>query len=358
MKIKKLILSTVFISTLLCTNSFADSPNVQRISGKDRYETAYLVNKSFTSQNSSTVVVASGWNFKEALYGSYMATSLRIPFFTTSPTNLSSYIIEELNSRNTKSVYLIGDTKSISQSVENMLSSNGIKVNRIYDKSVYNSATKAYIQSPMESSIDNIIFNKYFPNSPRGDLSSGVLVDSAKFPDLLSSIPFVSSLARRDATFLGNTGYFRNLGIENKMSGFRFIIGGPDSVPTGFSTYEGDKAGLNYHNMGGTTLITGRIYGDDRYKTAVKIAKSYETVMKKSIDTAVIVDGTNFPDALSSGIISENKNVAILLTSPKKLNNDTKKYIQDKRIKNIIVVGGEGSVSDSVFNELKSLNIN
>ena len=45
----------------------------------------------------------------------------------------------------------------------------------------------------------------------------------------------------------------------------------------------------------------------------------------------------------------------ILLTKPNKLNEDTKAFIRSNNIKNIIIVGGEKSVSKSVENELKGL---
>lgn len=50
------------------------------------------------------------------------------------------------------------------------------------------------------------------------------------------------------------------------------------------------------------------------------------------------------------------KNAAILLTKSKTLSEDTKEYIKSNtNIKNIIIVGGEKSISSSVEDELKAL---
>ena len=50
------------------------------------------------------------------------------------------------------------------------------------------------------------------------------------------------------------------------------------------------------------------------------------------------------------------KNAAILLTNSKTLNEDTREYIKaNTNIKNIIIVGGEKSISSSVEDELKAL---
>src|SRR3712207_7997206 len=49
-----------------------------------------------------------------------------------------------------------------------------------------------------------------------------------------------------------------------------------------------------------TTLFRStRIAGQNRYKTAIEIAKAYKPVLNKDINTVVLVDGTNFPDALA-----------------------------------------------------------
>lgn len=48
-------------------------------------------------------------------------------------------------------------------------------------------------------------------------------------------------------------------------------------------------------------------------------------------------------------------NGTILLTKPGQLNKDTKTFIRENNIKNIIIVGGERSVSKNVENELRGL---
>ena len=145
--------------------------------------------------------------------------------------------------------------------------------------------------------------------------------------------------------------------------GYGFIIGGYSSVPSKFITYQDyDKpVGLIRHewvdeeNGDEHEFYTGRIAGQNRYKTAIEIAKAYKPVLKRSIDTVVLVDGTNYPDALASGTVATMNNGAILLTEPGKLNEDTKAFIQENNIQNVIIVGGEKSVSKNVENELKGL---
>jgi len=108
-------------------------------------------------------------------------------------------------------------------------------------------------------------------------------------------------------------------------------------------------------SLASADVNVSRIAGANRYETAIEIAKAYKPVLKRNIDTVVLVDGTNYPDALASGTVATMNNGAILLTEPGKLNEDTKAFIQENNIQNVIIVGGEKSVSKNVENELRGL---
>ncbi|WP_101773829.1 cell wall-binding repeat-containing protein [Peptostreptococcus faecalis] len=96
--------------------------------------------------------------------------------------------------------------------------------------------------------------------------------------------------------------------------------------------------------------------GENRYETTVEVAKGYKTVLKEDIDTVIIASGEDYPDSLASSPIATVNKAAILLTKSDKLNKYTKEYIENNDIKNIIIVGGENSVSKNVENELRNLN--
>lgn len=72
---KSLILSCV-LALLLPSVASADI-NITRIAGLDRYETAMKVQqKYFTKASGNLAVIASGEDFRTALYGSYMVLIL------------------------------------------------------------------------------------------------------------------------------------------------------------------------------------------------------------------------------------------------------------------------------------------
>lgn len=96
-----------------------------------------------------------------------------------------------------------------------------------------------------------------------------------------------------------------------------------------------------------------RFGGNDRYDTALKIARAG---WSKS-DYAVIANGRNFPDALSSVPLAQKYDAPILLTEKDTLSTEIIQCLKDLNVSNIFIVGGTGVVSDNVENELKNMNV-
>ena len=64
--------------------------------------------------------------------------------------------------------------------------------------------------------------------------------------------------------------------------------------------------------------------------------------------------GTNFPDGITVNSLAAKHGVPIHLTNPKVLTETTKNDIQNWSIKNILVVGGQNSVSEEIYNSLNT----
>jgi N-acetylmuramoyl-L-alanine amidase len=99
---------------------------------------------------------------------------------------------------------------------------------------------------------------------------------------------------------------------------------------------------------------TERIQGADRFEVAVNISnKGWPT----GATTVVIVNYNAYADALAATPFAYKENGPILLTHPTSLTNATKFELQRLKPQNVIIVGGVGSVSGTVFNAIKSLGI-
>ncbi|MDR7073181.1 N,N-dimethylformamidase beta subunit family domain-containing protein [Fictibacillus barbaricus] len=89
-----------------------------------------------------------------------------------------------------------------------------------------------------------------------------------------------------------------------------------------------------------------RIGGKDRFEVALNISKRLEN--KKQ---AIVANGLKFPDALTIAPYAAQKGIPILLTLENRIPDST--LIALKETETTIVVGGEGSIHPSVYNQLK-----
>ncbi|MGD8149998.1 cell wall-binding repeat-containing protein [Ornithinimicrobium sp. Y1694] len=105
-----------------------------------------------------------------------------------------------------------------------------------------------------------------------------------------------------------------------------------------------------------------RISGADRYATAAEIARNYPA---GTTGTVIIASGQNFPDALSSQLAASvtgaelnaerfaGSPVPILLTRTDSLPGATASALRDLAPSKIVIVGGEGAVSETVATQLQ-----
>lgn len=97
-------------------------------------------------------------------------------------------------------------------------------------------------------------------------------------------------------------------------------------------------------------LTVERIVGENRYDTAAQIAKRGNT----NVHTAYVVGGTAKADALLAGPLAFKNGYPILLVD-KGREDVAIEAIEDLDLKNVIVIGGEKAVSESVANELEKM---
>lgn len=96
-------------------------------------------------------------------------------------------------------------------------------------------------------------------------------------------------------------------------------------------------------------LYVERISGSSRTATAVEIANFLTYYYSEK---AIIVNGFDFPDALSVASQAAIEGIPILLTHANRLSEPTAEALQSLGVKETIVVGGKTAVSDEVMSQL------
>lgn len=109
-----------------------------------------------------------------------------------------------------------------------------------------------------------------------------------------------------------------------------------------------------YRVMIDRTPVETRISGNDRYETAVNIARSY---FSTGAQTVILARGDISADALVAAPLAKYYNAPLLLTGKDKLPDSVLNEIKSLGAKKVIIVGGEGAVSSSIANVLTGLKI-
>ncbi|MBN3554192.1 SpoIID/LytB domain-containing protein [Fictibacillus nanhaiensis] len=97
-----------------------------------------------------------------------------------------------------------------------------------------------------------------------------------------------------------------------------------------------------------------RISGIDRFEVASNVSKKG---WASGADTVLIANYDAFADALSAAPLAYKLNAPILLSRKDKLTSFTKQEITRLKPKNIIIIGGSGSIASQVENEITSMKL-
>ncbi|OXZ41696.1 N-acetylmuramoyl-L-alanine amidase [Finegoldia magna] len=302
-QLKKLTVAALVAAMIVPAGvSNADKQQVTRISGKDRITTSVEISKSAytTSEN---VVLASGFNFADALSAGQLASALDAPLLLSSQDKLDSQTKNEINRLKAKKVFVVGGDNAISKTgIDTTLKSEKIDVTRLEGQDRYSTSQKV-----MEKTKE-IINPEY------------LLIASGKnFPDALAATGFFVN--HKSVMVLSD-------GLTYPQSNLQEIaIGGKNQLPLkGF---------------------TGkRVSGKDRYETALEIAKlSFD-----KNNNAILASGEVFADSLSAVSLTKKHNAPIILTQSNSLTENAKKYLNGK---NVFIVGGEKTVVKDILTRKK-----
>ena len=310
--LKKVLASTLALSMILPigvvnadkqnTQQKAKSQQTTRISGKDRITTSVEISKSAyaTSEN---VVLASGFNFADALSAGQLASALDAPLLLSSQDKLDSQTKNEIERLKAKKVFVVGGDNAISKTgIDTNLQSSNINVTRLEGQDRYSTSQKV-----MEKTKE-IINPEY------------LLIASGKnFPDALAATSFFVN--HKSVMVLSDGETYPQSNLQE------IAIGGKNQLP--LKGFKGK-----------------RVSGKDRYETALEIAKlSFD-----KNNNAILASGEVFADSLSAVSLTKKHNAPIILTQSNSLTENAKKYLNGK---NVFIVGGEKTVVNDILTRKK-----
>lgn len=297
---------------------------MRRYSGNDRNLTAVDVSKGNYPNGAKNVVLVNGTNPADALSGGPLAYKLDAPILLTESRRIQSAVLTEIQRLKPDTVYILGGENSISSTaVEGVVKSKlktGAKIVRISGTDRYETSVKI---------AETIIGTSNF--SGAGFVNG----DTKKFPDALSA---AALLGKKNMPLILTNGRTLSSSMEKyKSSSNNYIIGGTNTI--------------NISKLSGK-----RLAGNDRYETSAKVASEgfvYGTSSTASNgDSAVVVvNGRDYPDALTAISVARKQNAPILLVD-KDLPSSISNYITAQKRDKGYIVGGINSVSTATQNNI------
>lgn len=125
------------------------------------------------------------------------------------------------------------------------------------------------------------------------------------------------------------------------------------SASEGITLANGHLGGLEDRPLAMSQAST-RLAGSDRYATAVEASK-FGYPNSSEVETVIVANGDDFPDALSGVALSALRDAPLLLTPVGNLPGSVASEIRRLNPENIIVIGGSGVVSERVLSQIRDL---
>ncbi|OSA71319.1 cell surface protein [Clostridium botulinum] len=320
----------IMLTMLPSGNVKAAPGDVNKMPGKDRYETAANVATDNWKEGTENVIIASGEGYADSLSASVLAKKLNAPIILTQSGELHKSAKEALKTLKAKNLYVIGGNASVSQSIRDDLKREGYALTELGGKNRFetNLAIANYLVEKHNVKADEILV----VNGKDGfsDALSAASVAAAKGQILLivGKDPSTADLA---AKF-----------IEEHNSKVT-VIGTEKVIPK--TVY--DKLGAKERVIGGA----------NRFETNLNIMKHFKLNTDKLYVANATGDG--YADALVASALAGRTASQLILTHTKD-SQETKNAIDYiKSIKNdkteVGLVGGNFVIPEEVVDKIKEI---
>ncbi|MGB3830101.1 MAG: cell wall-binding repeat-containing protein [Ornithinimicrobium sp.] len=301
---------------------------VDRIAGEDRYDTAAKIALSYP-EAVDTVFVSSGLSFADALSGSSAASTATVPgtleagnqaapMLLTRSERLPDPTVAALNELDPDQIVILGGTKVVSPAVENALEDYGT-VERIGGSDRYETS--------------QLLAETYPEDVPVVYVASGA---EAHFADALSGGALAGTqgapvvLVRPD-----RVDDFTQAALDYLNADEVVVLGGPAAVSE-----------TVYRSIG----ADNRLWGDDRYKTAVAISNEFEG----DIAATLVASGLAWPDALAGASFSGYLGQPLTLSGTNDVPDVVMTELDRLSPDSVTLLGGQKVLTQDVEDELNA----
>lgn len=293
---------------------------VSRINGKNRIDTSIQIAKSYI-KSSEFAILANQNNFPDSLSATVLSKKYNAPILLTDANTADKGLIQEIKRLQTKYFVKIGGEKSISNEVAKQLLPKGSKVKSYKGADRY--ATNAEIIKEFKDADTCIIASgENFADS----LSIGAYATKNGYPIVLVQKNKINDVTKQ--------------ALKDSKIKKCYIVGGENSVSKSLEKE--------------LPQVIERIAGNDRYETSLKIADKFY----KDAQGAYLASGEVFADSLAINPIAARFDVPLILTPKDKLPQKTQQYLENSKIVQVAIIGGEKTVSKEIQQELAKTNPN
>lgn len=292
---------------------------VHRIAGADRYSASAQISLRTFPAGVSTVYVASGANYPDALSAAALAGAAQGPLLLVGPTSLPDPIRAEIVRLSPDRIIVAGGPNSVSDGVLATLRTLAPRVDRISGADRFEASR-------------NLAFDAYGAHGA----SVVYLATGLGFADALAAGPAAASV--RAPVVLVNG---LNAGIDDETLNFLqrvsaqrvIIVGGPATVSPGIQS-----------SLVEAGYPVERISGADRFEAAANIAARHFP----SAERSYIATGYGFADALSGGAAAGALGAPLLTVQPGCVPSSASSVMFSQRPEDIVLLGGLATLSPTV----------
>ena len=290
----------------------------QRLSGSDRYATAVSISKHAYPDGASTVILATGLDYPDALSAAALGAKIQAPLLLTDPKSLPSNVKSEINRLRPSKLIIVGGIGAVGANIEKDLRSSVASVQRLSGSTRYETSAAIAVAGWKTSNEAFVATGTAYADALSASAAAGKLgAPVILVPGNLTQAPkatlrVLSDLSVRKLRVAGGVG-----AVNAKM--------------------------LSAVSAGGRTSV--RYGGADRYETSAKIVNA---VYSGSIDT-YWASGATYADALSGAAAAGAKGAPLMLVAPTCVPSAV--YDANDRVSNgsTYLLGGAGALTQEVL---------